>query len=148
MVTADPTEELVIRSLFSCLGIAAYDREKKVGGLLHAMLPSSSMDKNKAALNPSLFVDTGIEYLINALINLGARENSLVFHLAGGADIPLSNTILNIGTRNCEAAEAALLKKGLSVKSKAVGGSVSRSVCIKLGVGVRVDTSEDEIINL
>ena len=106
------------------------------------------MDKNTSTLNPSLFVDTGIEFLISTLINLGARKSSLIIHLAGGADIPLSNPILNIGCRNCDAADSTLLKIGLSVKSKAVGGSVSRSFCVKLDAGVRVETSEDEIIIL
>lgn len=145
-ISTDPREQLTIRSLFSCLGVAAYDPVKKVGGLLHAMLPESSMNLEQAARNPSLFVDTGIHDLIESLLQLGATRESLVVHLAGGADIPLANPILNLGARNGAAADLALQKLGVFVKSKKLGGSVSRSFSLRLDAGSMVETSEDKII--
>ena len=147
-ISTDPRERLTIRSLFSCLGVAAYDPVKKVGGVLHAMLPTSGMDLEKAAQSPSLFVDTGINYLVEALLQNGATHEALVVYLAGGADIPLANPILNLGARNCAAADIALRKLGLFVKGKAVGGSVPRSFSLKLDSGGIVETSEDEKIIL
>ena len=147
-ISSDSKEQLAIRSLFSCLGVAAYDPGKKVGGLLHAMLPDSSMDLKMAAQNPSLFVDTGINYLIESLVQMGATKEFLVVHLAGGADIPLANPILNIGVRNCTAADLALQKLGISVKSKALGGSVPRSFSLRLNSGGMMETAEDEEIIL
>src|ERR1035438_6092873 len=37
-----------------------YEPVRKVGGMLHYMLPESSLDQNKAAANPYMFADTGI----------------------------------------------------------------------------------------
>ena len=61
------------------------------------MLPDSSMDLKMAAQNPSLFVDTGINYLIESLVQMGANKEYLVVHLAGGADIPHTDPILTVG---------------------------------------------------
>ena len=47
-VSDDPEAVLVTYSLGSCIGIAIYDAVVRVGGLLHFMLPESSLDLNKA----------------------------------------------------------------------------------------------------
>ena len=46
-----PDEVLVTYSLGSCIGLSLYDPVARVGGLLHAMLPLSSLDPVKAAAN-------------------------------------------------------------------------------------------------
>lgn len=48
---------IVTHALGSCLGLAAFDPAAKVGGLLHAMLPLSSINPEKAQANPAIFVD-------------------------------------------------------------------------------------------
>ena len=53
VVSNDPSAELVTYSLGSCLGITVYDPVKKVGGLLHLMLPESRIDAIKAVNAPS-----------------------------------------------------------------------------------------------
>jgi chemotaxis protein CheD len=49
---------IATHALGSCLGLMAYGPVAKVGGLLHAMLPMSKINPDKAKANPSLFVDT------------------------------------------------------------------------------------------
>ena len=44
VVSNDSSAEIVTYSLGSCLGITIYDAVKKVGGLLHLMLPDSKID--------------------------------------------------------------------------------------------------------
>src|SRR6266496_2326919 len=79
MVTSnDASAELVTYSLGSCLGVTAYDLERKIGGLLHLMLPDSSIDAVKAATLPLMFVDTGIPRLFRAVCNLGADRRSII----------------------------------------------------------------------
>jgi hypothetical protein len=46
-VSNRPEEVLVTHALGSCIGVAIYDPEAKVGGLLHFMLPDSSLDPVK-----------------------------------------------------------------------------------------------------
>jgi chemotaxis protein CheD len=147
-IFTDPKEQLTIRSLFSCLGVAVIDPVKKVGGLLHTMLPDSSMDLKMAEQNPCLFVDTGIDYLIESLLQIGATKHALHVYLAGGADIPLANPTLNIGARNCTAADLAVKKLGVSVKGKALGGSVPRSFSLRLDMGGMVETAEGKEVIL
>ncbi len=49
---------LVTYALGSCLGLMIYDPAVQVGGLLHAMLPLSKINPEKAKTNPFMFVDT------------------------------------------------------------------------------------------
>jgi len=51
---------IVTYALGSCIGISIYDPVAKVGGLLHYMLPDSTLDVKKAAETPAMFADTGI----------------------------------------------------------------------------------------
>jgi len=51
-VSDDSDSALITYSLGSCIGVAIYDPVSKVGGLLHYMLPESSLDGFKANINP------------------------------------------------------------------------------------------------
>ena len=59
-VSNNPEDALVTYALGSCIGVAVFDPKAKVGGLLHFMLPDSSLDANKAKSTPAMFADTGI----------------------------------------------------------------------------------------
>ena len=60
-------EVLATEALGSCLCLTVYDPILQVGGLLHAMLPLSKINTQKAAQNPFMFVDTGIPELFQRL---------------------------------------------------------------------------------
>ena len=51
---------IVTHALGSCVGVAIHDPVAKVGGILHYMLPLSSLDLAKAQANPFMFGDSGI----------------------------------------------------------------------------------------
>ncbi|MGQ9653162.1 MAG: chemotaxis protein CheD [Thermodesulfobacteriota bacterium] len=70
-VSADPSETLVACSLGSCIGIAIYDPEVRVGGMLHFILPDSSMAPQKAGTKPAMFADTGIPRLFADRVGQG-----------------------------------------------------------------------------
>lgn len=74
MKTGKAGDFLITHALGSCLGLAVYDPQAKVGGLLHAMLPLSKINKDKARANPYMFVDTGVPVLFKTLYNMGARN--------------------------------------------------------------------------
>jgi chemotaxis protein CheD len=67
---------LTTYSLGSCLGVTIYDPVSRVGGLLHAMLPDSSINAAKAAEQPAMFVDTGIGALFRATYALKAEKTA------------------------------------------------------------------------
>src|ERR1022692_2596984 len=87
VVSNDSSAEIVTYSLGSCLGVTIYDPVKKIGGLLHLMLPDSKIDAAKAASMPYMFVDTGLPRLFHAAYNLGADRSRLAVQGAGGAPL-------------------------------------------------------------
>ncbi len=62
-VSNDPRITLVTYSLGSCIGVVIWDQIVKVGGMLHFMLPDSSISADKATVNPAMFADTGLPRL-------------------------------------------------------------------------------------
>jgi len=131
----DPSAELVTYSLGSCLGIMIYDPACRIGGLLHIMLPDSTIDTAKAAATPLMFVDSGVPRLFNAVCNLGAERRRIIIKVAGGAQFLDAAGIFNIGERNREALERLLARNGYAIHARDVGGVCSRTVRLDLGTG-------------
>jgi chemotaxis protein CheD len=131
----DSSAEIVTYSLGSCLGITIYDPVKKVGGLLHLMLPDSKIDAAKAASAPFMFVDTGLPRLFHAVYNLGGDRHRLQVKVAGGAHMLDQQGIFNIGGRNFDALEKLLAQNGLKAHATDVGGLSSRTVRLDLTNG-------------
>lgn len=134
-VSNDSSAEIVTYSLGSCLGITIYDPAKKIGGLLHLMLPDSKIDAAKATSAPYMFVDTGVPRLFHAAYNLGADRNRLAIKVAGGAQLLDQQKIFNIGTRNFEALGKLLAQNGLKAHAADIGGLSSRTVRLDLTTG-------------
>lgn len=131
----DSAGELVTYSLGSCLGVTIYDPVAKVGGLLHLMLPDSSINPGKAVSNPFMFVDTGVPQLFHTVYDLGGERSRLVVKVAGGAQFLDEKRVFNIGARNIEAFHALLARNGMKVTSADVGGRISRTVRLDLANG-------------
>jgi chemotaxis protein CheD len=132
---ADRNGVLATYALGSCIAIAIHDPVAGVGGLLHFMLPESSIDRNKAETNPFLFADTGIPLLFRGTLERGADARRLVVHLAGGAQMVDDGGVFNIGKRNYLAAKKLLWKNGIMIQGEAVGGNLSRTVRLEVGSG-------------
>jgi chemotaxis protein CheD len=135
VVSNDGSAEIVTYSLGSCLGITIYDPVKKIGGLLHIMLPDSSIDAAKGVSSPYMFVDTGLPRLFHATYNLGADRSRLVIKVAGGAQLLDQEGIFNIGARNYTAFMKLLAQNGLKPHATDVGGLSSRTVRLDLTNG-------------
>ncbi|MPM53196.1 Chemoreceptor glutamine deamidase CheD [bioreactor metagenome] len=111
--------------LGSCLGITLYDREEKIGGLLHTMLPNIKDRRIKD--NPAKFTDAGIEYLLDEIIKRGGSGKKLEAKIVGGAGM-FENSCLNIGKRNIKSARETMEKLGLSVIAEDTGKNYGRTV--------------------
>jgi chemotaxis protein CheD len=135
VVSNDSNAEIVTYSLGSCLGVTVFDPVKKIGGLLHLMLPDSTIDPAKAAAMPFMFVDTGVPRLFHAAYNLGADRSRLVVKVAGGAQLLDQHGIFNIGSRNFEALKKLLAHNGLNLHAANVGGLTSRTLRLDLSNG-------------
>jgi chemotaxis protein CheD len=131
----DPATELVTYSLGSCLGITVWDPGLKAGGLLHLMLPDSSIDATKAATAPFMFVDTGVPRLFRAVYNLGADRRRIVIKVAGGAQFLDPGSVFNIGGRNQKALMQLLQQNQYAIHAQDMGGVCSRTVRLDLATG-------------
>ena len=85
IISANRDDVLITYALGSCLGITVYDPTTHVGGLLHLMLPDSSIDSVKAAQNPYMFADTGVPELFLQCYKAGAQRDHVIVTAAGGA---------------------------------------------------------------
>lgn len=135
---------LVTFGLGSCIGIALYDQNAKIGGLAHILLNDSSKFKRPSSgdINPAKFADTAIPCLIDQMIAQGARKNNLVARIAGGASLfNFQNESGNVGYKNIEAVRAALKEQGIKISSEAVGGKCGRTMRLFVDSGeVKITT--------
>lgn len=136
-VSAQRGDLLITYALGSCLGIAIHDPVAGVGGLLHVMLPLSTIDPSKAAENPYMFVDTGVPKFFLECYKLGAQKGRLVVKVAGGACSNESedDDYFQIGKRNFTMLRKLLWKNGVLLKTYDVGGQQSRTMSLEIGQG-------------
>jgi chemotaxis protein CheD len=140
---------LATYSLGSCIGVSIYDPKLKVGGLLHVMLPDSSIDPLKASSKPAMFMDTALPNLFRAATDLRVDKDRAQICVVGGAQIMDSSGVFNIGKRNYEALVSSLKEQGLHIHAQQVGGHVSRSMSLRLATGevrLKVAGQGDEIV--
>lgn len=134
-ISVSPQDMLVTYSLGSCLGLALYDPEVGVGGLLHAMMPVSTLDPVRARTQPAMFVDTGVGTLLTELFRLGARRGSLVATVAGGASQITGGQTFRIGQRNHTVLRRMLWKNDILIAAEDVGGTRSRTIFLDMSTG-------------
>jgi len=141
-VSRDPNATLCSCPLGACLGVVIYDPAVKIGGLLHSLLPSSSIAPARAIDRPGMFLDTGLTAMLERAKELGAKTENLQVFVVGGAQIMDESTAFNIGTRNYAALKEVLAQLGLPIYAEDVGGRPNRTVQINLATGdVRVKYS-------
>lgn len=144
-VSNNPSDIIVTHSLGSCLGITAYDPEKKVGGMVHCLLPLSMNDPEQAKTNPYMFVDTGTIELLNKVIAMGAVKERLIIKVAGGAQMMDNNGVFNIGSRNFTTFRKIMWKNKLLIAAQDVGGMAARTLRLfiedgKVSINMQAET--------
>ncbi|HAO21843.1 MAG: chemotaxis protein CheD [Desulfobacteraceae bacterium IS3] len=126
---------LVTHALGSCLGLMIYDPQVRVGGMLHAMLPLSKINPQKAEANPYMFVDTGVPKLFKSVYDLGAQKSRLIVKAAGCGQPLGNNEMFKIGERNHIVLKKLLWKNNILLESEDIGGTSSRTVTFDLDTG-------------
>lgn len=130
-IVASP-DKLITMGLGSCIGIALYDKEKRVAGLVHIMLPDSKQFKN--IVNPLKYADLGVEILFKEMIAYGCRKENIIAKIAGGASMfnfPDKKVISDIGKRNGEAVINAINKLSIPIMGEDIGGNKGRTMIIE-----------------
>ena len=122
-------------ALGSCIGVVAYDPVAKVGGILHMMLPDSSISPDKAQVQPAMFADTGLPLFFRSLAGLKADRSRLRLFVTGGACVLASHDSFKIGERNTKATLDYLTLNRLSVRQTVTGGTTNRTVHLQISDG-------------
>ncbi len=138
VISGQSGDVIVTHALGSCLGITVHDPVAQVGGMLHVMLPLSTIDPQKAAETPSMFVDTGVPRLFIECYRAGAQKARLELKVAGGACLRRDNEdddFFQIGKRNFVMLRKLLWKNGVLISGEDVGGGHSRTMSLEIGTG-------------
>ncbi len=140
-VSEDPEDILKTYALGSCVAVCMYDSKRGIAGLLHAALPDSTLDKEKAAIQPGYFVDSGVSHLIEDMKARGVSRSSVWVKIAGGASVIDMIDSFDIGKRNVLAVKKALWRSSLGPIAEEVGGTISRTVSLAVKDGQTILSS-------
>lgn len=128
--------------LGSCVCVTILEREKKMGGMLHYMLPSRIF--SKSMLNPYKYCDTGLNNLVSEMEHLGARRYRMEAKIVGGANmfpVFIKNVEDSVGFRNVEMAKKILKEMKIPILAEDTGNDYSRSVEFVIREGIIKVTS-------
>lgn len=130
-------DSIITLGLGSCVGVVLYDKTTGIAGMLHAMLPDSSLIRNHS--NRAKFADTGLEDLLALLAKKGVRKQNLVAKLAGGAkmfNFSSGSEISGIGDRNVEAVKQRLREYHIQLVAEDTGLDYGRTIEFYPATGV------------
>lgn len=130
-------EPYVIQSvgLGSCVAVALYDAERRIGGLAHVALSNSAgIDRRD---NPYQCADTAIAALLEQMHTGGAAHGAVVAKLAGGARTfpPYDGSAKGIGRQIIQHIRLLLQERAIPVVAEDVGKHHGRSVEFHLTTG-------------
>lgn len=143
-VSNNQNDVLITYALGSCVAIAIYDPLVKVGGLLHYMLPESSLDIEKAKATPGMFADTGVQLLFKSCYSLGADKKRIIVKVAGGACILDNTNYFRIGEKNVMALRKIFWRNKVFIDAEDTGKNFNRTMLLNIADGkVFIKTSHD-----
>lgn len=118
-------ENLVIMTVLgSCIAACIWDSRVRIGGMNHFMLPDGdSMDVS------GRYGSYAMELLINEMLKLGARRETMQAKIFGGAQVMHSFTTMNVGERNTAFVVNYLQTERIPVVSEDVLDIYPRKVC-------------------
>lgn len=128
--TAHSVGVLKTAGLGSCVGVTLYDNLKKIAGMVHVMLPSSSIAR-EGSLNLAKYADTALPELLRRMKEEGASMDRITAKMAGGSQMfafATTHETLRIGPRNVESCKAELERFGIPLLAEDTGGNYGRTI--------------------
>lgn len=130
-------DKLVTYALGSCVGVCLYDKDKKVAGLVHIMLPLSTETTNGGADNKRRYADTGIKELVELMVKNGASKFGMTAKIAGGAQMfKVASSTFNIGERNVAAVKKVLASYNIRIIAEDTGLDYGRTQFFHADTGI------------
>ena len=130
MNIAKAPDRIRTSGLGSCVGVVLYDERSTTVGMVHVMLPDSSLGRTEV-VNIAKFADTGIPAMVEQLKIEGIQPYKLKAKIAGGAQMfQFSSTkdTMRIGPRNVEAVKEYLKKYSIPLVAEDTGGNSGRTI--------------------
>jgi chemotaxis protein CheD len=119
---------LIMTTLGSCIAACIYDRQAKVGGMNHFMLPDGAGDSGR-------YGSYAMELLINEMMKRGASRMTMEAKVFGGGQVVSGMTTMNVGERNTNFVMDYLKTERIPIVSKDVLDVYPRKVCFLPGSG-------------
>jgi chemotaxis protein CheD len=113
---------LILTTLGSCIAACLWDRQARVGGMNHFMLPEGAGDSGR-------YGSYAMELLINEMMKRGASRSSMEAKVFGGGQVISGMSSLNVGERNTEFVIDYLKTERIPILSKDVMDIYPRKVC-------------------
>ena len=119
----------------SCVVVTIYDHRRKMGGMVHIMLPDSNSVNEQDF--PYHYADTAIVTLLGKLRSMGAAQRNMVAKMIGGARMFLcsDDSAPGIGKQNVSSIRRILGREQIPLTGEEVGGSYGRNVEFYLDSG-------------
>lgn len=117
-----PPSMAITTVLGSCISACIRDPELGIGGINHFMLPEEGEKKER--LSSASYGAFAMEQLINSLLKLGCRRDTLEIKLAGGAN--MFNSGYRVGDLNVQFIHDYLSQEGFRIFAEDVGGEQAR----------------------
>jgi chemotaxis protein CheD len=118
----DNQDLLILTTLGSCIAACLWDRNARVGGMNHFMLPEGVGDSGR-------YGSYAMELLINEMLKRGASRSSMEAKVFGGGQVVSGMTTMNVGERNTSFVLDYLKTERIPVVSKDVLDIYPRKVC-------------------
>jgi len=113
---------LIMTTLGSCIAACLWDREAKIGGMNHFMLPDGDAGSGR-------YGSYAMELLINEMMKHGATRATMEAKVFGGGQVIDGMSTMNIGERNTAFVMDYLKTERIPIVSKDVLGPHPRKVC-------------------
>jgi putative nucleotidyltransferase with HDIG domain len=127
-------QPLILQSfLGTCVGVALFDAEAQVGGLIHLLLPEPVSRTDN--FQPEKYASTGFPLFLKAICIEGATKRRLKAFVAGGALVgPLKDMDLHldIGGRTVETVLQFLSEENIEVEKSETGGFFTCSMNLNM----------------
>ncbi len=126
-------EDIIISTVLgSCVSVALFDPVKKQGGMNHFLLPrygNGEVTEKSLIQQEFRYGLYAMEILINSLMKMGSRKNSLIAKVFGGSEMfEISSRVTNVGKQNREFALLYLENENIPVISSDLGGPLGRKI--------------------
>ena len=117
---------LITTTLGSCIAVCLWDRQQRVGGMNHFMLPDGG---NGGAGTNGRYGGFAMDLLIGEMVKRGATRSTMEAKVFGGGAVIGGMSSLNVGERNTSFVMDYLRTERITVVSKDVLDIYARKVC-------------------